>query len=48
MLNLLYGVGVKSCTFTLTQEQIDSIDRMYIYGHTTDGLFRFIILRKVN
>lgn len=48
VLNLLYGVGVKSCTFTLTQEQIDSIDRMYIYGHTTDGLFRFIILRKVN
>lgn len=42
-----YGVGIKSVTFTLTQEQIDSIDRMYIYGHKTDGVFKFIILRKI-
>lgn len=44
----IYGKGVMSYTFTLTQEQIDSIDRMYLYGHKTDGLFKFIILRKVN
>lgn len=44
----LYGKGVMSYTFSLTQEQIDSIDRMYLYGHGTDGVFKFIILRKVN
>lgn len=43
------GVGVKSVTFTLTQEQIDSIDRMYIYGHTTGAnTFKFIQLRQVD
>lgn len=44
----IYGKGVMSYTFTLTQEQIDSIDRMFLYGNKTDGLFKFIILRKVN
>ncbi len=43
----IYGKGLKSNTFTLTQEQIDSIDRMYLYGHKTDGVFKFIILRKI-
>lgn len=44
-----YGIGVKSVTFSLTQEQIDSIDRMYIYGHATGkNTFRFIQLRQVN
>lgn len=43
------GVGVKSVTFTLTQEQIDSIDRMYIYGHKTGvNTFRFIQLRQLD
>ena len=43
----IYGKGLKSNTFKLTQEQIDSIDRMYLYGHKTDGVFKFIILRKI-
>ena len=36
-------------TNELTQEQIDSIDRMYVYGHTTGAnTFRFIQLRQLN
>lgn len=43
------GVGIKSVTFTLTQEQIDSIDRMYIYGHATGAnTFKFIQLRQID
>ncbi len=43
------GVGVKSVTFTLTQEQIDSIDRMYVYGRATGAnTFRFIQLRQLD
>ena len=43
-----FGKGIKSVTFTLTQEQIDSIDRMYIYGNANgDNTFKFIQLRKL-
>lgn len=32
LVQLGYGNGIKSTTFSLTQEEIDSIDRIYIYG----------------
>lgn len=34
-----YGNGLKSVTFTFTQEQIDSISNVYIYGHTGGQLY---------
>ncbi len=35
LIYVLHGEGVKSTNFTLTQEQIDSISKIYIYGNTT-------------
>lgn len=44
-----YGKGIKSVTFTLTQEQIDSISMMYIYGNSNgSNVFKFIQFRKVS
>ena len=40
--------GLRYCTFSLTQEQIDSIDRIYFYGNASDGLFTFIRIIKIS
>ena len=41
------GLGVKSATFTLTQEQIDSISNVYIYGRADNPvLFEYIQLEE--
>lgn len=41
------GVGIKKDTFSLTQEQIDSITLIYIYGASDGtGLFKYIIIRE--
>lgn len=41
------GVGIKKLTFTLTQEQIDSLSTIYIYGaNDGTGLFKYIIIRE--
>jgi len=42
-----YGNGVKSVTFSLTQEQIDSITNVYIYGLTaTPTTYKYIQLEE--
>ena len=48
IVELPYGLGIKSKTFTLTQEQIDSIDKVYIYGRQGDTpiLFEYIQLEE--
>lgn len=42
----LHGAGVSKTTFALTQEQIDSISYVYIYGAEGNGIFKYIILRE--
>lgn len=41
------GTGIKSTTFVLTQEQIDSINNIYTYGASDGtGVFKYIIIRE--
>ncbi len=48
LVSVRYGDGIKSTTFTLTQEQIDSIDRIYIYGkvNPNETIFEYIQLEE--
>ena len=44
-----FGGGIKSAKFTFTQEQIDSIANIYIYGRNTNnlnGIFNYIQLEE--
>lgn len=48
LVNVYYGKGIKSIKFSLTQEQIDSIQYIYIYSaRDNTGIFKYIILREV-
>lgn len=42
------GAEIKSTTFSLTQDEIDSITRIYVYGHTENPtVFEYIQLEEV-
>ena len=43
-----YGEGLVKTTFTLTQEQIDSIDHLYIYFHNNGGAITNLQLTESN
>lgn len=48
LVNVYYGNGIKSTQFSLTQEQIDSIQYIYIYSaRDGTGIFKYIIIREV-
>lgn len=48
VVNVPYGLGIKFSTFSLTQEQIDSIYNVYIYGRQGDTpiLYEYIQLEE--
>lgn len=46
--NLGTSLGIGKVNFTLTQEQIDSIDKVFINGGTNGkGIYKYIIIREV-
>lgn len=48
LVNVSPGNGIKSAQFSLTQEQIDSIQYIYIYSaNDGTGIFKYIIIREV-
>lgn len=48
LVRVQYGDGIRSITFTFTQEQIDSIDNIYIYGrkNSNETIFEYIQLEE--